>query len=497
MVGGRARGRRWWARPEELVEQTRWLFCGLGVLSALLLLPAILRTAVPATALMSCATIAALSLLWIRRYLARRTSVAGDLGEAALLAAAVALCDPSPIALGIVFPSLWFRSVYGTTRQVFAQCVLVVVGMIVGVGLWDVAPGHVGRGDVGTMVGCVPLVLATMAGARHLAKALFAREQGQRRDAVLSELGRALLTTTDRAMIVELGERAAREVSDVTPGLATSLVRATPAGAAVLTAIGTWEGSLPAFLPDVLLPADPPADGRPRPLTSAALDAAAGRRGRWVAIADPTRSGNWLIAGAPDRFAAEGVPAVGTAFTQVALALINSDAHRALSEQARTDALTGLANRAAFTEAIEEAAADPAARFSVAFVDLDDFKGVNDERGHAAGDELLRTVAARLSGVVRGGDLCARLGGDEFALLLRGVHGPDAAGLAERLVESVAQPVPVTGGPVRVGASVGVAHREPGEDAEQVVQHADVAMYAAKAAGKNRVRVYSAPVPAP
>nr|WP_240897567.1 GGDEF domain-containing protein [Kineococcus vitellinus] len=181
-----------------------------------------------------------------------------------------------------------------------------------------------------------------------------------------------------------------------------------------------------------------------------------------------------------------------TAFTQVAQALVTSEAHRALREQARTDALTGLANRAAFTEALQRAASAPEAGFSVAFVDLDDFKLVNDARGHAAGDELLRTVAARLRAAVREGDVCARLGGDEFAVLLHGTDGASAGALAERFVTALAEPVALPGGSARVGASIGVAHRAPGEDAEQVVQHADVSMYAAKAAGKNQVRVFAA-----
>ncbi|MCI2240519.1 GGDEF domain-containing protein [Kineococcus sp. TRM81007] len=227
-------------------------------------------------------------------------------------------------------------------------------------------------------------------------------------------------------------------------------------------------------------------------MDAARLDAFTAGACRWVAVPHPALAGGWVLAGAPDRVTAEGVSALRSILNQSSLALRNLDAHRALAEQARTDALTGLANRAAFTEALERAAADPATRFSVVFVDLDDFKVVNDGHGHAAGDELLRCVAHRLRQVVREEDLCARLGGDEFAVLVRGLTGTAATDLAGRLVESAVLPVDVPGGRVRVGASVGVAHRSPGEDAEQVVQHADVAMYAAKAAGKNRVRVFAA-----
>ncbi|WP_432487320.1 diguanylate cyclase domain-containing protein [Kineococcus sp. SYSU DK018] len=490
MAAGADRLRRW-ARPVELVERTRWLFCLIALLSAALLVPTAVRGAEPVTALLATAATALLGLVWVHRYVTRRAVLAADLAEAALVGAAVALTAPPTMVLGLAFPGLWFRAVYGTSRRALLHCTLVVAGMVGGLSLWHLVPGHDGSSRGTELLGCVPLLFVTMAGARHLASALLAREQGQLRSTALTELGRGLLSAADREEVVERALRAAVAVCGATPGLASVLVVAEPGGARTLHTAGAWRGPLPEVLTGVHLPVRGAVDDRPVRVDGGPLDALADRPGEWVAVTHPALEHGWLLVGAPDRVAAEGVPALHSVLTQSSLAMRNLDAHRALAERARTDDLTGLANRAAFTEALERAAADPAARFSVAFVDLDDFKVVNDGHGHAAGDELLRCVAQRLRLAVREGDLCARLGGDEFAVLVRGLAGAAVTDLAGRLVEALCEPVPVPGGPVRVGASVGVAHRGPGEDAEQVVQHADVAMYAAKAAGKNRVRVFT------
>jgi diguanylate cyclase (GGDEF)-like protein len=169
----------------------------------------------------------------------------------------------------------------------------------------------------------------------------------------------------------------------------------------------------------------------------------------------------------------------------------SSQAHRDLEVQALTDALTGLANRAAFTAALDEAVREGTGRAWLLFLDLDDFKVVNDGLGHTAGDELLRHAAARMLGAVRDGDLCARLGGDEFAVLLSDAGEDVARHIAQRLVELLSAPVTLEGRLTQVGASVGLAWLEPGATGTEVVQQADIAMYAAKAGGKNRVQGFS------
>ena len=169
---------------------------------------------------------------------------------------------------------------------------------------------------------------------------------------------------------------------------------------------------------------------------------------------------------------------------------------RSLTVQANTDALSGLANRAAFQARLDAALARPNRRSgdqAVLFVDLDDFKDVNDTLGHAAGDELLRVVAGRLSDAVRPGDLVARLGGDEFAVLLDGLIDPGLAiTVAERVVVALAEPVEIGQNWAHVGASVGLAIRQDDSTFDSLMREADVAMYAAKGKGKNRVELYDA-----
>ena len=157
-----------------------------------------------------------------------------------------------------------------------------------------------------------------------------------------------------------------------------------------------------------------------------------------------------------------------------------------LTFQALHDPLTGLANRTLFRSTLDAAIADRgAAAGAVLFVDLDDFKTVNDSFGHAVGDALLVEVAERLVAAVRPDDTIARLGGDEFAIHLDGVSGAQAAALAERLLASLDAPIFVAHRRVVIRASVGIAPIEPGADPESVMRSADTAMYTAKAQGKH------------
>ena len=166
-----------------------------------------------------------------------------------------------------------------------------------------------------------------------------------------------------------------------------------------------------------------------------------------------------------------------------------------LRHQAFYDSLTGLANRALFinrvTHALELHRRDQRA-VSVAFVDLDGFKGINDTLGHAAGDEVLVLVSERLRGAVREADTLARLGGDEFAVLME--HGGEPAKMARALVEALRTPFHLHGRFVSMSASVGVA--TVGSDgatinADDLLSRADIAMYAVKRSGRNDFRQYS------
>ena len=159
-----------------------------------------------------------------------------------------------------------------------------------------------------------------------------------------------------------------------------------------------------------------------------------------------------------------------------------------LRHQAYHDALTGLPNRTLLVERLGEILRDDRT-VSVLFVDLDDFKDVNDGLGHQAGDDLLIGVAERLRGAVRDGDIVARLGGDEFAVLVSGGEHGEAQHVARRIIESLATPFEIAGTRVRIGASVGIA-TGAAHGVNDLLRNADVAMYRAKAAGKGTLALF-------
>jgi diguanylate cyclase (GGDEF)-like protein/PAS domain S-box-containing protein len=165
-----------------------------------------------------------------------------------------------------------------------------------------------------------------------------------------------------------------------------------------------------------------------------------------------------------------------------------------LEHQAFHDSLTGLANRVLFTDRVTHALDRGHRRrnlFGVLFVDLDDFKTVNDSLGHAAGDELLVAVARRIESCLRAEDTCARLGGDEFAVLIESIAAPDDAVIvARRMLAAIAEPLTVVGSGVSVQASVGIALGSGGQSTSEILRSADLAMYRAKGEGKSRFAIY-------
>jgi diguanylate cyclase (GGDEF)-like protein/PAS domain S-box-containing protein len=182
----------------------------------------------------------------------------------------------------------------------------------------------------------------------------------------------------------------------------------------------------------------------------------------------------------------------------VVLNIRDVSARKALEEdllrRALYDPLTGLANRTLFREHVEKALArlrrTPAWPHAVLFVDLDGFKTVNDSLGHAAGDQVLVEVGNRLRQWVRPGDTAARLGGDEFAVLLENTSEMDAEMLAGRIAKVLLAPILVHAKEVVITGSIGIALSETGEEADELLRNADVAMYTAKAAGKSQFRVF-------
>ncbi len=167
-----------------------------------------------------------------------------------------------------------------------------------------------------------------------------------------------------------------------------------------------------------------------------------------------------------------------------------------LTRQAFEDSLTGLPNRVLFRDRVEHAVARNqrgGGRVTLLLVDLDDFKMVNDTLGHAAGDELIASVAERMSQQVRPSDTLARLGGDEFAVLVEDVDEIEVAALADRLLTAIRQPVRLGTRDFVGTASIGAATTKADgavTDTGELLRDADLAMYSAKAAGRDRFAVF-------
>jgi diguanylate cyclase (GGDEF)-like protein len=172
-----------------------------------------------------------------------------------------------------------------------------------------------------------------------------------------------------------------------------------------------------------------------------------------------------------------------------------------LEHLAQPDPLTGLPNRALFSDrmalAISAVRRDQT-RLALMFIDLDDFKPVNDAHGHSVGDQLLKEIGSRLRKAIRESDTAARIGGDEFVILLRNVQsGEDAMAVAEKVRIAVRAPFIINHVSISISASIGIAiYPESGQDLAELSKSADVAMYAAKKKGRNTVVIHTISNPA-
>jgi len=203
------------------------------------------------------------------------------------------------------------------------------------------------------------------------------------------------------------------------------------------------------------------------------------------------KSAAWLIKPAATAPAFAELEALESAFEAMTLAI--RERERGLQRQASIDDLTGLLNRRELLALLEgllaEGAADQAgAGLALLFCDLDLFKDINDQFGHATGDLVLRRVAQRIRRQIRSDDLAARMGGDEIVVVLCHSGDPDGAiETAQRIGASIAQPIHSCGVVTRITASIGVTWARRGEDVDSLMARADIAMYRAKQEGRNRV----------
>ena len=474
-------------RPNDAAEGTRWLFGVLALATLLVEIPFSLSGQGGWVLAMGLLGAGVLATAWVCSYSWRRVPLWLDLAEVAALLGFALAGQAAETVFGIILSMLWFRALYGSTWRSVLRSAMYLAVIVTTFALWTDIPGHVAfvKGNVGGLA----LVPLTLVASRQLARGLSAREQSLRSNAVLAATGSQLIGMTDAAAIRALGWVSAVKICSASPGLRLVWVRRSGPTLQVEAVDGSFDAA--AVLDAGLI--DTTRAGGTTVTDPDPLNLAAGARLTWVALDLPQTNDTWLLLGGA-KVPVETLVALRSLVSQVTLALSSSDVHHELRTQASIDSLTGLSNRTAFNAELRADLGQlrGGEALHVLFLDLDDFKNVNDLSGHRAGDELLQEVALRLRKCTRPTDLCARLGGDEFAIILRGTHETLALEIAQRAVEAVARPMRLGNHNARVGASIGVATAVPGTDLETVIHQADIAMYAAKAHGKGRAQLFHA-----
>lgn len=482
-------------RPVGILQGARWLFTGLALFSLLFSLPGVFPLAAvnPTALLLVVGATLTLWGSWIYGYLRQQVPFALEILDTVAITA-FALAGPTAAAVTpLIFASAWVRTLYGSPWRSVARGVLYSIALLAITVLWPLMPEHTTDPDLLRQAGVVSIMLLTIVVSGQLRAGLQAHDWAIERDKALTETGAKLLGLTDPDRIRGLAWTTANELGSTTPGL--RVLKASRDGDVLRIGASTGQfAELPATVSGSVVACSGSVD-QGRIIDVEPLNAAVGSALEWECVALTEEENDaWLLVGAPKRIPEGTILSVRNLVNQVNLALRNSDAHRQLLAQAKSDPLTGLDNRASFTAKLtDELAQDHQSRgLHVLFLDLDDFKDVNDHLGHQSGDAVLAEVAERLRRCTRPQDVCARLGGDEFAVVLSGMTDDDAVAIAHRMVASLTTPIDVNGRPVSVGASVGVASAAEGVGIEELVHQADVAMYAAKANGKGRVRAYTA-----
>ncbi|MFF5078879.1 diguanylate cyclase domain-containing protein [Actinoplanes sp. NPDC000266] len=377
-------------------------------------------------------------------------------------------------------------------------------GLIVAAVWWLLEPTARGGVEAATVM-VMLLLLSRLVANRN--QSLRALRRAIAREHVLSQLGTALITSTEPAEVHRLAVTAAGELLAECPGARASIVEVSADGFSIADSAGSGTAAVlgrqvpiasapPELLArlmagEVVVVADIAAAGY------ADVDEATSRPYTLMPLRNGDRFLGVLSVSAFGELPSEVFQALQALRTQVSLALASVALTAELTERALHDPLTGLANRALLRERLTMALARSRRSgrpVGTLLLDLNGFKQVNDVHGHSTGDDLLKAVADRLRGCVRAEDVVGRLGGDEFVIIAEDLRSArDAMVIAERVVAALNETVPVGRRQLSTPASVGIAlsHSDI-NDPDELLRMADTAMYAAKRRGGGSYELHGA-----
>jgi diguanylate cyclase (GGDEF)-like protein len=507
--------------PNSLLARIRWLFLLCSIFNLIALLPLVVfRSPSPVPIrIAGVFGIAVITIYWIRSYRCARFLSGGYLLETVALLVVCGSLETPDQALGAIYCGLYFRGLYGSWRSV-APTIIVFGASYFGSQLANpavrTAPSEAIQQAIGFFISASVMALVSSFGGSH--------ERAAIRERALARAGAGLVAATSRDVVAQATMLAVRELLSETPVSRVSVTAGYPGSdeQVVLASEGQHAEKvhgLTVHMNRVPTKYRVAQATRQVVMDTAALtdlEAALGvplhpGMATLTPLNTATASIGLLVVESPRQLPAECSDGLETLGAEVALALENvrltedllhdiaqrTALEQELAHRAFHDPLTELPNRALLVERLQHALARTArglARPAVAFVDLDDFKLINDSLGHKLGDELLATISQRLRAAIRPGDTAARLGGDEFVILLEDiVDAQSAIAVVERLLTRLQAPLMLDGHEVYVGASVGLAFA-PAEGAlpDDLLRQADVAMYAAKRNGKRRFVVFDA-----
>jgi diguanylate cyclase (GGDEF)-like protein len=371
--------------------------------------------------------------------------------------ASLGLAD-KPATVALALSVLASRTLYGPTRMAVVRVVLVAAAVPV---LVLIGPDGEGtRAARATVVVPIIVLVLFVLLLRSLYSALHLQKVVAEREALLAATSRALLEAADVAQAEAVVRATLLRLAHDTERLRVAIVP----HPGHLAASAVHDPRAPHDRPDSLAPAT----------------------GAEVAFES---TGEKLVLSGPASERPEIRAVIDTLSTQLALVRANHLAQSELYTMAHHDLLTSLCNRRAFFATLTSALDATVGRrpIGVMLIDLDDFKLVNDTHGHAAGDAVLVEVARRMRELAGERATVARFGGDEFAVLVLSVDPEDLQQLAEQICDSLVQPILWGEEVIAVGASIGIADPAPGQNVGDLMRVADLAMYEAKALGKNRV----------